>query len=353
MDRWVKAAVSFIAAVIVSWIPMAVAEPLVFYAPHAGPPVTIDSENLGAFAKLAGPPHAVATGTKRTKAGNVSFNLIFADVTSDNNVGFDDPVLGATRRATALTVANYLNDVLDSPTVATLDIEFTVSQTDGTGFLASAGTFWFTSPNQYNSGFAWTHIVTGVDPFAGTADIRCTVDFGYNWNSDFDDPTGSEYDLATVLLHELTHGLGFVALADANGNSSISGGSPGVFSGVTDHLFRQTGSLDLWNSSYAFTGSSADLRSNDVYFTGTHATAANGGANPRMYAPGTFASGSSLSHWNTTTYPNSVMKHAIAPGTTSRQYEPFEIGLLKDIGYPNAVDLGFPVPVEISSFSTD
>ena len=353
MHRLTAITAVFAVGVFVPWMPAAHAEPLVYYAPHAGPPVILDSENLGSFAKIAGPPQAIATGTKSAKAGNIAFNLTFADVTSNTNVGFDDPALGATRQLTALTVANYLNDVLNASTGAVIDIDFKVSQTDGGGFLASAGTFWFSSPNQYNGGFTWTHITTGVDPLAGTADIQCTVDFGYTWNSDFGAPTGSEYDLASVLLHEFTHGLGFVSLADANGNSSISGGSPGVFSFLTDQLMRQTGSLDLWNSSFAFAGSSADLRSNDVYFTGSNATTANGGTNPRIYAPGTFSTGSSLSHWNTTTFPNSVMKHAIAAGTTTREYEPFEIGFLQDIGFANAVNLGFPVPVELSEFTTD
>jgi len=353
MDRRTTFTNAFALLVAFLWMPGASAEVLIYYAPHSGPPVTVDSENLGSYAKIAGPPHAVAPGTKGTKAGNITFNLTFADVTGNTNAGFDDPVMGATRRATAQTVANYLNDVVNSSTSATIDIDFNVSQTDGTGFLASAGTFWFTSPNQYNSGFAWTHITTGIDPFVGTPDIRCTVDFGYTWNSDFDAPTGSEFDLASVLLHEFLHGLGFVALADANGNSTISGGSPGVFAPLTDRLIRQTGSVDLWNATFAFTGSSADLRSNDVYFSGANATAANGGANPRMFAPGTFLGGSSLSHWNTTTYPNAVMKHAVSPGTTTRQLLPFEIGLLQDIGYGDAVDLGVPVPVELSGFSTD
>lgn len=327
-------------------------EEIVFYAPHAGPPVTLDPANPGQFGKIPGPPHAIATGGA-AKSGNLTFNLTFADVTGNTNVGFDDPALGATRRATAQTVANYLNLVLNGNSGAVLDIDFQVSQTDGTGFLASAGTYWFTAPNQYNSGFAWTHTITGVDPYDTVPDIQCTVDFGYTWNDDFGAPAGGEYDLPSVLLHEFTHGLGFAALSTATGTSSISGGNPGVFTLLTDGLLRGTGSVDLWNAAYTFTGSSADLISNDVYFTGPNATAANGGSNPRIYAPGTFAPGSSLSHWNTATYPTAVMRHATASGVQTRQYSAIDIGALRDLGYGGASDTGQPVPVSISGFATE
>ncbi len=333
--------------------PVSQGETVVFYAPHAGPPVSFDSESVPAeFQKIPGPPHAVATGGPE-KAGNITFNLTFADVTAANGIGFDDAALGATRRATAQTVANYLNSVLNVNSGASVDIDFLVSQTDGSSFLASAGTFWFTSPDQYNSGFAWTHITTGTDPFGGTPDIQVTVDFGYTWNNDFSAPGGGEYDLASVLLHEFTHGLGFTALSDSSGNSTISGGSPGVFTPLTNGLLRGTGSVDLWNASFAFVGAAADLISNDVFFTGTNATAANGAVNPKIYAPGTFASGSSLSHWDTPTFPTAVMRHSTAAGVTTRQYSAVDIGGLQDIGYASAADPGAPVPVEISGFEAE
>jgi hypothetical protein len=333
--------------------PVSVGEPIVFYAPHAGPPVTFDSNDPGQYAKIAGPPHAVAMGSDPAKAGNISFNLTFADVTGTTGAGFDHATLGATRRATALAVANYLNDVLNENSSATIDIDFQVSQTDGTGFLASAGTFWFASPNQYNSGLCWTHIITGSDPSGVVADINVTLDFGYTWNDDFSAPGGGEFDLASVLLHEFTHGLGFTSLSDASGNSLVSLGSPGVFTPLTNGLLRNTGTVDLWDAAFTFVGAAADLISNDVYFTGANATAANGASNPKIYAPGTWAQGSSLSHWDTTTFPTAVMRHSTAAGVTTRQYSAVDIGGLLDIGYPSATDPGALVPVEISGFTTE
>ncbi|MCL4693389.1 MAG: hypothetical protein KJ060_12880 [Candidatus Hydrogenedentes bacterium] len=323
-----------------------------FYAPHAGPPVPVDLDNPGIYATPTVAPHAVATGTDPAKAGNLTFNLVFNDVVNSTTVGFDDATEGATRRAQALAVANYLNDVLNENTGATIDITFNNSQTDGTGFLASAGTF-FTLSNGYTSGIAHQHITSGTDPSGSVVDITVTVDFGYTWNSDAGAPAGGEYDLASVLLHEYTHGLGFSAAADASGLSTINGTNPGSFTNLTDGLLRGTGSVDLWNAAFTFVGAAADLISNDVFFTGANATAANGASNPKIYAPGAFAAGSSLSHWDTTTFPTAVMRHSTAAGVTTRQYSAVDIGGLQDIGYSSAADPGVPVPVEISGFTTE
>ncbi|MFP6581873.1 MAG: hypothetical protein VCD00_04885 [Candidatus Hydrogenedentota bacterium] len=321
------------------------AEDLIYFEPHTGYTEIVDSENPGRFAQSSGLPHSVVSNG--TRAGNLTFIVTYADVTASNGIGFDDATFGATRRATVVSVLTYVNNVLNETTGATIDISIAVSQMDGTGSLASAGTIWFTSPNRFDNGFAFEHITTGSDPLGGTHDLNVTVDFGYTWNSDTGTPTGSEYDLFTVMLHEITHGLGFIGLSDASGNSALSGGSPGVFTVLTDGLTRITGAVDLWNSSFAFVGNAFDLVSNDVGFSGTNSIAENGNAIPKIYSPISFSGGSSLSHWDTPTFPDEIMKHAIASGVQSLTYGALGIAALKDIGYSDAA------PVKISTVNTD
>ncbi|MCL4693388.1 MAG: hypothetical protein KJ060_12875 [Candidatus Hydrogenedentes bacterium] len=328
-------------------------ETVIYLAPHGGEPVLVDSENPGEYGKLPGPPHAVATGTDIARAGNLTFNLTFADVTNTTGFGFDDPTHGATRRATALAVANYLNDVLNESTGATIDIDFQLSVNVGGAALAEGGTFYPTGPDQYHAGRCHEHITTGTDPSLPFPDIRCTVDFGHTWNNGLGAPAGGEYDLASTLLHEFTHALGFAALADASGDSTSSSTNPGVYTTFEDDLLRGTGLIDLWNGSFSFIGAASDLISDDVYYAGANATAANGAANPKVYAPGTYVDYISLEHWDPTAFPNAVMSPNQAAGTMKRQFSVFEVGALQDIGFANAVNLGYPVPVEISGFSTD
>ena len=138
-----------------------------------------------------------------------------------------------------------------------------------------------------------------------------------------------------MITHEFTHSLGFAGLCTSSGTSEINGTDPGVFSLITQSLQRSNGT-PLFAAGGNFTGIALELISNDIVFGGVNAMAANGGIAPKIYAPGTFAPGSSLSHLDTATYPAAVMKHAISSGTTAREYTAIEIGILQDIGYPDA-----------------
>ena len=290
----------------------ALAQEFIYFEPHTGYKEVVDAKAPGGFAKSTEPPHDVVTGTQKGTA--LTFNVTYADVTANNNIGFDHPSAGATRRATATTMLSYVIDVLNEDSGASVDVEFETSQTGGNGFLAVAGTLYSTA-TQYSNGLAFEHITTGIDPSGSFADIFVTVDFGYTWNSDTGFPSGSEFDLFTVLLHEITHGMGFSSLSSSMGNSDISGGNPGAFSNLDHGLTRITGD-DLWNFFSWFVGTTADLKSNDVGFSGANVEAANGGSIPKIYAPNPFENGSSLSHWDLATFPNEIMKPAIANGVS-------------------------------------
>jgi hypothetical protein len=80
-------------------------------------------------------------------------------------------------------------------------------------------------------------------------------------------------------------------------------------------------------------GGNFNQTDNPVYFVGTNSTAANGGNSVEIYAPTTFSSGSSLVHLNTATYPNALMKHAIAAGTMVRAPSDLEWAMMRDMGW--------------------
>jgi len=306
------------------------AEPIVYYEPHSGYTEVFDSADPGRFATRT--PHSFVTGS--TRGGNLNFAISYGDVAANNGIGFDDPAEGATRRATLDAVLLHVSDTLNENTGATLDIDVQVSQTDGSGFLATAGTF-FSLSSQFSNGAAFEHIRTGTDPFGGSADIFMTVDFGFNWNSDLSNPAGGEVDLFTVLLHEVTHGLGFANLSDENGESVISMSNPGAY-GVVAQLTRRSNGTVLWNTTggASFVGAPSDLVSNDLAWFGPEATSIFG-SNPPMFAPPSFAAGSSLSHWDSSLIGTAVMPPAIPSGVTIRDYAEFELGALRDMGYSN------------------
>ena len=133
-------------------------------------------------------------------------------------VGFDDPVSGAARRETLRAVLLHVTSVLDVP--GTADLLVRASQTDGRGPLAAAGPYLLPLTG-FQGGLVFEHLTTGVDPLANELDGVVTVDFGFRWNTETSGPSPVEYDLYTVLLHEVTHALGFVSVVGPDGASAL------------------------------------------------------------------------------------------------------------------------------------
>lgn len=334
------------AGVLLAFGAAATAEPITYHEPHTGFTETFDSASPGRY----GNPGVVHKVVSTPGRGSVfTWNVTYGDVIANNNLGFDDPTEGADRQATFESVLTYVASVLNETSAATIDVTVQVSQTDGTGFLASAGTF-FSAGNQFTNGAAFTHITTGTDPFMGTPDITATFDFGYPWNSELDTVGGGEFDLATTALHEITHGLGFLSLCSSSGTSLITSSDPGTygvwaqFMEVDDVNPIGTGSsTPLFAANGNFVGNVSDLTGNRVVFTGTN-TVAVFGSNPTVYSESPFASGTSLAHWGDDLFGLAVMPGSVANGTEFREYADFEIGTLIDLGYTNAADPGPPPP---------
>jgi len=315
-------------------------ETIYYFEPHTGFKEAVDTGNPGRHASLRAPQALVSGGAR---GGNLSFNVTYMDVTNNTNVGFDDPTLGATRQATAQAVLAYVDSILNETSGATIDVTFNNSETGGNGFLASAGTFFNVSTGFIN-GFCFTHITTGTDPNGSVDDIQATVDFGFNWNSDMGAVGGSEFDLFTVLLHEITHGLGFFGMTGSNGNSVTTASNPGQYSilnqltALDDSGSIGTGSTTaLWTTTggASYVGTAGNLTGGRLVFTGANAVAAYG-SNPTIYSHSPFASGSSISHWGNDLINQAVMPASVAPNVENRSYAAFEVGALKDLGYSNA-----------------
>lgn len=295
------------------------AEPLYLVMPHAGVSVY---DTKDATAPLS-PPDTVL------KSGNITFNITYLDTTG----GFSDPALGAARRTQLENVLTTVNNTLNE--TGTIDIRVEVSQTDGSGFLASAGTFYTAAPS-FQRGSTLQRIRTGIKPFPTFPEISLVVDFGFDYFMGAGTPSVSQVDLQSILLHEITHGLGFISLSGSNGNSTIS---PGVYSNLDSFLCRRSDEFNLFGGMPpAFQGETANLTSNALAFKGGNAnTLYAQGVLPGIYAPNPFLSGSSLSHWDTGNIAGgAVMEHQIISGTKRRNYAPVDIGGLIDIGWTSA-----------------
>ena len=250
---------------------------------------------------------------------DITFNFTYADVDNNTGFGFDDAVEGATRRATVDAVTVYLNSVLDHD--GRVDINWNQSINDPTaGTLASMGPFFFANQG-FSNGFVFDHATTGNDPLPGTPDGQGEVNFGRNWNSDLSGPAGNEFDLFTVVLHEITHSMGFLSLFDETSGDTVITGTRAVFD-----QFIEDGAGNRLLSGSNFVGDVSDFTSDDLFFN-------TGSERFKLFAPSSFQGGSSISHFDPSVAGQNIMFPSIAPGVSRREYSEADLAVLETIGW--------------------
>lgn len=182
----------------------------------------------------------------------ITFNFIYADTGS--GFGFDDPVEGATRKATVNAVATYINTVIDH--TATVDIRWNASINDPGSFtLGSMGTSYYLNRGVYG-GILRDRILNNNNPNADS-DGSGQINFGQTWNSDHTrNVAPGESDLFSVVLHELTHAMGFSSLIASDGTPEITG----TYS-LYDTMLRDSENGLIISATGEFVGEVADLTS--------------------------------------------------------------------------------------------
>ena len=169
------------------------------------------------------------------------------------------------------------------------------------------------------------------------ADMVVAYSRTYDWyyGTDGNTPAG-KIDFASVVLHEICHGLGFAGSMRVSGGQGYYGLITGDDDPITYDRFAENGSgtplLSYTNGSSTL---ATQLTSNNVYFDGTNANAANGGSQPKLFAPSTWMQGSSYSHldeiFNGT--ENALMTYSIGNGESIHSAGPVALGVLQDLGW--------------------
>ncbi len=272
-----------------------------------------------------------------------AFQVTYQDVEDGSGIGFDDPTQGANRRARVDDALTYIAGVLGGGLGAPRVLFESSINDPGDNVLAYCGTSYRTSPPGFQGGLMYEYITTGIDPTSQPHGVA-TVNFGHNWYAGTGSPGPFQYDLMSVMIHEVTHALGFASLVV--NNTGASGIGARIYS-IFDSFLVNGNNEALFNSQAYFIGTTNDLlgQNGGIKFTGPEATAEYG-INPPIYAPNPWEPGSSISHW-ATSVSNAVMLPFYSYGQVRRVYLPFEIACLEDLGY----DLGgappdTPVPTE-------
>lgn len=228
-----------------------------------------------------------------------------------------------------------------------IDAQFQVL---GGGILASTTPVLVTGVSSPVAGaaypIAFANAQTGCDIEPLSADMTIIINSSIAWHVDpYSAPGVGEYDLASVALHEIVHGLGFSTsfeyddgvLPDECPAGVATSGCYNSTLSVFDH-FLETGvgvSLSTITNNSVSLGTA--IRSNSVVWNGALATAANGSVNPSIEDPATFVVGESLCHLDETVYPagnaNSLMTPTLNMAEQILDPGPIVRGMLKDMGW--------------------
>ena len=234
-------------------------------------------------------------------------------------------------------------------------VEVNVSATWGRS--ANSDVLGSARPGSYFSGFAgspdsslWypsalANALANKDLDRDNPEIIIQVNSAANWNQRGDDkPRSTEYDLESVILHEVAHGLGFLS-AD-----------------VYDKFFNY-GSIDQPTPFDAYIQTPDGRRLSDLptpslelgkaltsplYWIGENGKRANGGEKIKMYTPETYEPGSSVSHLDEATFSKSGVDAVMTPnldaGEVFHQPGPLLLAMMEDMRTKPPVGLAVSVP---------
>lgn len=215
-------------------------------------------------------------------------------------------------------------------------------------------------PGSYFSGFdgapdstlwypsALANALAGKDLDKKQAEMIIQVNADATWNTRNDGLSYSqEYDLQSVFLHEMAHGLGFLSTDSYDPNfgfGRIEEPTPFDAYALVEDGRRLS---DLPSPSIEL---GVALRS-PLVWSGALGVAANGGVRPLLYTPKEYEEGSSVSHLDEDTFANSgenaVMTPNLEAGEIFHKPGPLLLAMMEDMRRkpPAGKSTGIPTPV--------
>lgn len=235
-----------------------------------------------------------------------------------------------------------------------IKVEATWGRSSVYGLLGSA------RPGNYFSNFAnapdvtlWypsalANALAGRDLDKNNPEMVIQVNSAAPWNTHGDgNPSGSEYDLQSVFIHEMGHGLGFLSTDSYDpffGYGSIEQPTP----------FDAYLQLDDGRRLSDLPSPSLELGkalTSNLSWSGPKGIAANDGVKPKIYTPSRYQSGSSVSHLDESTFQNAGVNSLMTPnldaGEIFREPGSLILAMLEDMRNkpPAGIAVGIPNPV--------
>lgn len=261
--------------------------------------------------------------------------------------------------ATAQNTIEHAASILES--LLPDDVHITVAATwksiSTSGVLANSSSTGYAIGREIDALHPWAvypvalaEKITG-EPLNGDieGDIELNVNSSVNWyyGTDGNCPT-LRYDLVTVVLHELIHGLGFFDSFYVESSTGSYGASsiPLIYDKFVENAsgIKLTDTLIYKNPSTAL---KTQITSGTLYFKGPVVSNYLSGGKARIYAPSTFDGGSSIAHLDEDTYENTanaLMTPFIKRGEAIHNPGKLVRAMLGDLGWINTRIIHEPLP---------
>jgi hypothetical protein len=182
--------------------------------------------------------------------------------------------------------------------------------------------------------------IAGKDLNNGDFDMLVNLNSNISWSYSTNGAIfPGRYDLITIVLHEIAHGLGFSSSMKLINNDSEGEWGQSGFPYIYD-IFLQNGKDVTLTNTKAFLNPSVDLQSQliseDIYFQ-----VSNPKFNqnlPKIFSPNPFKTGGSISHLDEAAYPSGSVNSLMSPAIRSAEaiHDPGELilSMMNQIGWP-------------------
>jgi hypothetical protein len=170
-------------------------------------------------------------------------------------------------------------------------------------------------------------------------DLVLRINSSINWYMGTDGATPPQkYDLVTVVIHEVCHGLGFYDSMNTDGTVGWWGVNsfPMIYDTFIEDQMQRRLTDTLKYSNYS-TDLYHVLTGNMVFFNGPLLSKYTTGQRAKLYAPSVWDPGSSISHLDeqATLPQNSLMTPYIDPGEAIHNPGKYTLSILGDLGWVN------------------
>lgn len=219
---------------------------------------------------------------------------------------------------------------------------------DGGFFNAPVGNTFY--PN------ALANAIIGDDPFPSIPEVRANFNANLNWYFDPNGvPAANQYDLTTVAIRNLAHGLGFSGTAYVANNMGYWGFPAFSRPMIFDHFTEDGAGQSITNYSYGSEalGNALQGGAGGLFFNGPNTLAANGGNPAPLNAPSIWDNNASHDFLDDSFdgTADDLMTHTLSPGQFFRTLGPVTVGILADIGWPQPSRVN--MTESLGSFSYD